>query len=40
MAIAGPAGTTAWMKKLWGERDRIRKTAAYEVLNALRLRLE
>jgi nicotinamide-nucleotide amidase len=37
MAIAGPQGTTAWMKKLWGDRDRVRKTAAYELLNALRL---
>jgi nicotinamide-nucleotide amidase len=39
MAIAGPQGTSAWMKHLWGERDRVRKTAAYDVLNALRLLL-
>jgi nicotinamide-nucleotide amidase len=37
MAIAGPQGTTAWMKKFFGDRDRVRKTAAYDVLNQLRL---
>ncbi len=36
MAIAGPAGTTAWMKNFFGGRERVRKTAAYEVLNELR----
>ena len=36
MAIAGPAGTTAWVKKFFGGRDRVRKTAAYDVLNELR----
>jgi nicotinamide-nucleotide amidase len=37
MAIAGPGRTTAWMKKFFGDRDRVRKTAAYDVLNQLRL---
>ena len=36
MAIAGPAGTTAWMKNFFGGRERVRKTAAYDVLNELR----
>jgi nicotinamide-nucleotide amidase len=37
MAIAGPQGTRAWMKKFFGDRERVRKTAAYDVLNQLRL---
>ena len=37
MAIAGPSATTAWVKKFFGDRDRVRLTAAYDVLNQLRL---
>jgi nicotinamide-nucleotide amidase len=40
MALAGREGTIAWMKKFFGDRDRVRKTAAYDVLNELRKRLE
>lgn len=40
MALAGPEGTSAWMKRFLGDRDRVRKTAAYDVLNELRKRLE
>jgi nicotinamide-nucleotide amidase len=36
LAIAGPGGTVAWVKKFFGDRDRVRKTAAYDVLNELR----
>ncbi len=39
LALAGPAGTTAWMRKRPGDRERVRKTAAYDALNALRLAL-
>jgi nicotinamide-nucleotide amidase len=39
MALAGPAGTHAWVKHFFGDRDRVRKTAAYDVLNELRKRL-
>ena len=37
LAIAGPDGTRTWARRFPGDRDRIRKTAAYDVLNQLRL---
>jgi nicotinamide-nucleotide amidase len=39
MAVAGPDGTRTWMRRFPGDRERIRKTAAYDVLNQLRLLL-
>ncbi len=36
-ALAGPDGTRAWERHYFGDRDRVRKTAAYDVLNQLRL---
>jgi nicotinamide-nucleotide amidase len=39
LALAGPAGTEAVMRQYRGDRDRIRKTAAYDALNLLRLAL-
>jgi nicotinamide-nucleotide amidase len=36
VALAGPAGTDA-VHRVWrGDRERIRKTAAYEALDLLR----
>jgi nicotinamide-nucleotide amidase len=37
LAVAGPDGTRHWERHLFGDRDRVRKTAAYDVLNQLRL---
>jgi len=37
LAMAGPDGTRTWARRFPGDRDRIRKTAAYDVLNQLRL---
>jgi len=37
MAIAGPEGTQAWARIFPGDRDRIRKFAAFDALNRLRL---
>ena len=37
LAIAGPAGTRAWERRFFGDRLRIRKTAAFDALNELRL---
>jgi nicotinamide-nucleotide amidase len=37
VALAGPAGTNAVARSYFGDRDRVRKTAAYEALNLLRL---
>ena len=37
VALAGPAGTKAVARAYFGDRDRVRKTAAYEALNLLRL---
>ncbi len=39
MAIAGPAETQAWVRRFPGDRDRIRKIAAFDALNRLRLLL-
>jgi nicotinamide-nucleotide amidase len=39
MAIAGPAGTQTWVRRFPGDRERVRKTSAYDVLNQLRLLL-
>ncbi len=39
LAIAGPAGTQTWARRFPGDRDRVRKTSAYDVLNQLRLLL-
>ncbi len=39
LAIAGPDGTRAWARRFPGDRERVRKTAAYDVLNQLRLLL-
>ncbi len=39
LALAGPAGTTHVERLYRGDRDRVRKTAAYEALNLLRLAL-
>jgi len=37
LALAGPAGTSHWWRKYPGDRDRIRRTAAHDLLNQLRL---
>jgi nicotinamide-nucleotide amidase len=37
LAIAGGDGTRTWERHYFGDRDRVRKTAAYDVLNQLRL---
>jgi nicotinamide-nucleotide amidase len=37
LAIAGPAGTEAFGRRYPGERERIRRMAAYDALNELRL---
>jgi nicotinamide-nucleotide amidase len=38
LAVAGPPGTQAWARRYpSGDRERIRKTAAYDALNQLRL---
>jgi nicotinamide-nucleotide amidase len=39
LALAGPAGTEHAQRLYRGDRDRIRRTAAYEALNLLRLAL-
>jgi nicotinamide-nucleotide amidase len=39
LALAGPRGTEAFPRAYRGDRDRIRKTAAYDALNLLRLAL-
>jgi nicotinamide-nucleotide amidase len=39
LALAGPGGTEHWWRKYPGDRDRIRRTAAYDVLNQVRLAL-
>jgi nicotinamide-nucleotide amidase len=36
LAIAGPAGTQAWARRYPGDRDRIRRAAAFDALNELR----
>ncbi len=37
LALAGPAGTSALQRLYRGDRERIRRSAAYEALNLLRL---
>jgi nicotinamide-nucleotide amidase len=37
LALAGPRGTEAVQRAYRGDRDRVRKTAAYDALNLLRL---
>ncbi len=37
LALAGPAGTTAVQRLYRGDRERVRRQAAYEALNLLRL---
>jgi len=39
LAIAGAQGTQAWARLIPGERDRVRKMAAFDALNRLRLLL-
>ena len=39
LAIAGPDGTRTWARRFPGDRERVRKTSAYDVLNQLRLLL-
>jgi nicotinamide-nucleotide amidase len=39
LAVAGRDGTRAWERHFFGDRERVRKTAAYDVLNQLRLLL-
>jgi nicotinamide-nucleotide amidase len=39
LALAGPAGTSAFQRLYRGDRERIRRSAAYEALNLLRLAL-
>lgn len=39
VALAGPAGTVAVERRYRGDRDRVRRSAAYEALNLLRLAL-
>jgi nicotinamide-nucleotide amidase len=37
LALAGPAGTSVVQRLYRGDRERIRRSAAYEALNLLRL---
>ncbi len=37
LAVAGPAGTHAWARWFPGNRERIRRIAAYDLLNQVRL---
>jgi len=37
LALAGPAGTGHWQRKYPGDRDRIRRLAAFDALNQLRV---
>ncbi len=39
LALAGPGGTDHWARKYFGDRDRVRRTGAYDALNRLRLAL-
>ena len=39
LAIAGPDGTRTWTRRFPGDRERVRKTSAYDLLNQLRLLL-
>jgi nicotinamide-nucleotide amidase len=39
LALAGPGGTGHWPRRYVGDRERIRKMAAYDALNQLRLAL-
>jgi len=39
LALSGPGGTEHWWRKYPGDRDRIRRLAAYDALNQLRLAL-
>ncbi|HEX7489831.1 MAG TPA: competence/damage-inducible protein A [Anaeromyxobacteraceae bacterium] len=39
LAIAGPDGTRTWARRFPGDRERVRKTSAYDLLNQLRLLL-
>jgi nicotinamide-nucleotide amidase len=39
LALAGPAGTRHWARRYPGDRERIRRIAAFDVLNQLRLAL-
>ncbi|HYQ81371.1 MAG TPA: CinA family protein, partial [Anaeromyxobacteraceae bacterium] len=39
LALAGPSGTRALLRQYRGDRDRIRRLAAFEALNMLRLAL-
>ena len=39
LAVAGPDGTLALARRYPGDRERVRRSAAYEALNALRLAL-
>ncbi len=39
LALAGPGGTSHWWRKYPGDRERIRRFAAFEALNQLRLAL-
>jgi nicotinamide-nucleotide amidase len=39
LALAGPHGTQHWWRKYPGDRDRIRRTAAFDALNQLRIAL-
>ena len=39
LAIAGATATHAWERHYFGDRDRVRRTAAYDALNQLRLLL-
>jgi len=37
LALAGPGGTGHWWRKYPGDRERVRRTAAHDLLNQLRL---
>ncbi len=39
LALAGFSGTDHWARKYFGDRDRVRRTGAYDALNRLRLAL-
>jgi len=39
LALAGPGGTQHWWRRYPGDRDRIRRMAAFDALNQLRLAL-
>jgi nicotinamide-nucleotide amidase len=39
LAVAGPNGTQHVARRYFGDRERVRRTAAFEALNVLRVAL-